>query len=159
MFNAGAVIGDVLRNSSVHVLIMTTFVVHLMTTTLPCCHLRLLIYLYGLMDCKLLLHLMIAHVTGQRFEPFRLSILLSCALLLVNQLVPASVQLSEALLVWALLIVNLVGMVSKQWIVFTQLIMTVASEMKVILGIEVFRVKPMVREITPYESVQIPNQP
>jgi len=100
IFNAGGKVKEVLINSSMYVIINATFYVHYRMNSLGEWYVRPLFITYGLMICKLLLHMMIAHMTKQKLQPFRVSILLNCASVFLWLLTPLRFVVPEKCLYW-----------------------------------------------------------
>ncbi len=101
-----------------------------------------MVLMYTCMFCKLLLHLMVAHVTAQSFRPFRISAIGSCAVMLMYLLTPRNWGVSERLVFWPLFLFNIVG---KTWgihgVVYAQFVVHIVDEMKRVLCIKAFVVK------------------
>lgn len=100
---------DVLKNSSIYVLIVGTFVLHFSHTSLSRWYIRPIAAVYGLMICKALLLLMLSHVTSQKFYPFRVSVILSCTIVIAYLFTPLNSVVSEEFAVWSLLCFNFLG--------------------------------------------------
>jgi len=89
------------------VLIQVTFVLHYFNTSLSSWYIRPFNFIYGSMYCKLLGHLMLAHITAQKFNPFRTSIIMSCLMIYVFLFSQDNYGSSEALLVLFLVVFNI----------------------------------------------------
>jgi hypothetical protein len=109
MMNHNAHFLEIIKTSGMQFILIGTFVVHFLNTSLPSKYIRLIEITYGLMECRLYLHIMIAHVTNQPFPQYRLSILMTCGIALGFLILTRFIPLNEVHLVWGLLIFNLIG--------------------------------------------------
>lgn len=109
MMNHGARFLDIIKSSGMQFILLGTFAFQFWNTSLPSEYIRLIEITYGLMECRLYLHIMIAHVTNQKFPQYRLSILMTCAIVIGFLILRKFIPLNEVYLVWGLLIFNLIG--------------------------------------------------
>ena len=100
------------KSCSIYLLILGSYLFHFGRSTLPPSYAKLIVVLYGIMISKLLLHLMLAHVTAQKFRSCRSSSLLLCGAMLLNMSLPASLRLNEAAMLWSGLLFSVVGKLS-----------------------------------------------
>ncbi len=108
-YKAGHSLSEIAESTLTFLTLSATFYLHLWSTSLSVWYVRILVLLYGVMTCKLLLHLMIAHVTAQKFRSMRVSILSTCAIVWTFFALPKTLRPDEATMVWALLFANLFG--------------------------------------------------
>ncbi len=109
----GFTASHILQDSMTFFCLSATFQLHFWFTTLSARYVRVLVFIYGVMLCKLLLHVMIAHVSEQEFQSVRISILASCASVWFYFALPRSRRLDEDLFVWILLVFNTLSMRGK----------------------------------------------
>ena len=100
---------DVLKNTSMYFLIYGTFLIHYTYTSLSSWYIRLIVAMSGLMTWKILLHIMLSHVTSQVFKPFNKSVIISCFIILIYFLTPIKTVIPENFLVWTFLSYNSLG--------------------------------------------------
>lgn len=101
-------LSDMFLRSSTFVALNLTFIVHYKFTSLSNWYLRILTVAYGLINCRLINHVMLAHITSQVFNPFRPSITVSCAVVCLYFFSPLKLQVPEPVLLWGLFIFSLV---------------------------------------------------
>ena len=98
-----------MKNCFVYFCIIGTYILHYAFTPLAVGYFRWLTMLYGLMVIKLLLHLIVAHVTAQQFRSFRISILISCFLGLLSLIITRLIPIDESIILWPLILYNVVS--------------------------------------------------
>lgn len=97
---------------------------------------------YGLMVCKVLLHLMVAHMTGQKFVPFRASIIAGCASVYLWFFTPLRFIVPEICFYCFTFCFSVLCIIIVRGVAYAQLVMQLVKELKKILGIDVFVIKP-----------------
>lgn len=133
MYKAGCDAKKVLVDTLAYAMIAATLVTHFAFTSLPDEYIRPLIFLYGCMTTKLVFHTLVARTTAVRLRAFRLSTVVSCAVVLVYLLSPLKELFAEEYLMWVLVPYNVVSLLL--------LCTGTMQEMADVLGIRIFRVK------------------
>ncbi len=105
---------EVTKNCATYLLILGTYLLHMDRSSLSPSYAKVVVLLYGIMMCKLLLHLMLAHVTEQPFRSCRISSLIICGLMIFNMSLPRTLRLNEAAMLWGGLAFSVVGMYARQ---------------------------------------------
>ena len=103
-----------MHGTAIQMLVMGTFLLHFGNTTLSSNCLRPIQYLYGIVECELILHLGLAHFSAQNFSPYRTPIILICTTQIINMVVPVEMKASEGLLLWVSLLAILIGTINKE---------------------------------------------
>eukprot|EP00826_Nyctotherus_ovalis_P042958 TRINITY_DN448_c0_g1_i18.p1 TRINITY_DN448_c0_g1~~TRINITY_DN448_c0_g1_i18.p1 ORF type:complete len:373 (-),score=71.90 TRINITY_DN448_c0_g1_i18:64-1182(-) len=132
-----AKLSDMFLRSSTFIALNVTFLVHYKFTSLSNWYLRILTIAYGLMNCELISHIMLAHITSQVFNPFRPTIVASCAVVCLYFFSPLKLQVPEAVLLWGLFLLCLAS--------YLEFIISVSNELTTILGIRMFKVKKLTK--------------
>jgi len=109
IFAKGGKLKSILVNASMLLLYMGTMEFHYASTRLSDWYMRLLFIMYGSMQWKILIHMMLSHVSAQTFQPFRTTILLSCAMTFMYYLSPINWGVSEEMFFWIQFIFNIAG--------------------------------------------------
>ncbi len=125
---------NVVTNSAIFFLVMGTFTFHLTMTSLSNFYIRPMVLMYGCMSCKLLLHMMLAHISAQTFNPFRFPVLFVCFIFIGYFLAPGQYRLKEEYVFWPVFVYSMGT--------YVRTLVRVATEVKHALGINVFIVKP-----------------